>query len=542
MKNEKTIYVCCVYFGERRNPIKKYNEDRLCLIKEQIKSLEEFEHSLDRIVFVFNLEQEHIEYFKDAVKIIPKKIQNTRVEIIPRENVGLSYAAWSDVFEIYNSEFDYYIFNEDDYFLNQNNFDTYMVNKFKSYQNIGFLAGLIGNPRPDCTDLTTHAANSFGISSYEVLKNVHDKFGKLPCTSKKYNDLHERYTEEGVTSQITQTGEIFKMGYNLFDFRDDYQIPHDMGKSRPNETDLPVTDRYFWWNENALILPATLRFNEETFIINVIDQDCKKKRTCYIINFYFGDRRRVVEEYNNDRLFYLKTQIQTLKNYYHNIDKIIFNFNVEKEHYGYLNDALKIIPKKIQNSDIDISIRENKGLSYGAFSDLAYKEKDNYDYFIFNEDDYFLVQNNWDQYMIRKFNVYPDTGYFCAFKRERDTWNGNRGYAGHCFGITSAVALNMVYEKYGQLPFNSETNNYKTQEEAQIMFSYSFEDVGLKLYDIREEYRLGFAMTEKLDQDIWRLFWWNKDDLIISPIMFLNKAHTWWEAFDEPFQKRNNLD
>jgi RimJ/RimL family protein N-acetyltransferase len=279
----------------------------------------------------------------------------------------------------------------------------------------------------------------------------------------------------------------------------------------------------------------------DSMIMSILKEDIIK-RTCYIVNFYFGDRRKVVEEYTNDRLFYLKTQIQTLTDYYQNIDKIIFNFNVEKEHYGYLNDALKIIPKQIQNSNVEVNVRENKGLSYGTFSEIAYKEKDNYEYFIFNEDDYFLVQNNWDQYMIRKFNTYPDTGYFCAFKREKDTWNGNRSYAGHCFGITSAEALNLVYEKYGQLPFNSETNNYKAQEEAQIMFSYSFEDVGLKLYDIREEYRLGFGMTEKLDADIWRLFWWNEKDLIVSPILLLNKPYIWWESSDGPFQKRTNLE
>ena len=59
MKGKKTAYICCVYFGERRSPIERYLQDRLCLLKEQIKTLETFKHSLDRIVFVFNLEKEH---------------------------------------------------------------------------------------------------------------------------------------------------------------------------------------------------------------------------------------------------------------------------------------------------------------------------------------------------------------------------------------------------------------------------------------------------------------------------------------------------
>ena len=63
--------------------------------------------------------------------------------------------------------------------------------------------------------------------------------------------------------------------------------------------------------------------------------------------------------------------------YYHNLDKIIFNFNVENEHYKYLNDRLKIIPKKIQNTDVEVLIRENKGFSYGAWSDSFEKNRDN---------------------------------------------------------------------------------------------------------------------------------------------------------------------
>ena len=34
-----------------------------------------------------------------ALKIIPKKIQNTEVEVLIRENKGFSYAAFSESFE-----------------------------------------------------------------------------------------------------------------------------------------------------------------------------------------------------------------------------------------------------------------------------------------------------------------------------------------------------------------------------------------------------------------------------------------------------------
>ena len=263
---------------------------------------------------------------------------------------------------------------------------------------------------------------------------------------------------------------------------------------------------------------------------------------CYVVNFYFGDRRRTVPEFESDRLIFLKKQIETLSIYYHNLDKIIFNFNVEKEHYDYLSDALNIIPKKVQNTEIEVLIRENKGFSYATFSESFKRNKEKYDYFIFNEDDYFVVENNWDEYLIRTYNMFPKSGYLCPLQRNAEDWNGNKIHAGHCFGIASTKSLNKVWDKYGKLPHNLDNNDYKIQEKVQYDFTYSFVEVGLRVYDIREDYRVQFAMTNKNDNDIWRLFWWNEKDFIVPAIILLNKRHTWWQSFDGPFERRTNLE
>ena len=60
----------------------------------------------------------------------------------------------------------------------------------------------------------------------------------------------------------------------------------------------------------------------------------QKKRSCLITTFYFGDRRRTVSEFYDDRLLFVKKQIETLEKYHHNLDKIVFSFNVEVEHYA----------------------------------------------------------------------------------------------------------------------------------------------------------------------------------------------------------------
>jgi hypothetical protein len=544
INQSKVCYVCCVYFGDRRNAVKQYNEDRLTYVKEHVKSLQETLHDLTRIVFVFNLEKEHTSLYEQAKTLIPRRIQGAEVELVERENIGMSYGAWSDAYEKHQGEYDYYIFNEDDYFFVEDRFDRYLVDKFNSFQNIGYLCGVVMNPSP-ANPKVTHAGNSIGISSSEVLKKVYDKFGRLPHGNQQQQDLEDRYSHSESEGQISQTHEIFKMGYNIYDIREDYRVPHDMGENR--KWDLPeinhFIDNFFHWNDRNLFVPASIRFHVPSFYTNVIHpQNFMRKRSCLVVNFYFGERRRTIDDYHTDRLTFLRKHIETLGHYYHNLDKIVFNLNVDPEHYEYVNEALKIVPQKLQNTPVEVHLRKNVGLSYGAFSDTFSRLREEYDYFIFNEDDYFLVENNWDEYLIRKYNSLPNTGYLCAIQRDEAPWNGQRIHAGHSFGIASTFALDAVWNLYGCLPHFNGSNDYDSQEEAQREFGYSFIRAGLRVYDIREEYRVAIARTEEGTEDVWRWFWWNEKDLIVPAVLAYNKFHTWYESFDEPCVRRTNLE
>jgi hypothetical protein len=540
--NSKVCYFCCFYLGERRSIPKIYEEDRSIFVKEQIKTLEEFNHNLEKIIFVFNLDINHIGIYQEIKTIIPKKIQGTPVEVIVRENYGMSYGAFNEVYEKYRTEFDYYIFNEDDYYFNDHNFDTYLVNKFNTFINVGYLAGIAVNPAWEYQHKLVHAGNSVGVTSSKILEELYGKFGCLPHPKKQTDKVDENYKINEQEGQVAQTHEIFKMGYNIFDIREDYGCIHDMGfKLKSEHPDFDhFVDNHFWWNK-PLVIPYSVRSNLKVWHTFVSDGQFQKKRSCLVVSFYFGDRRRTVSEFYEDRLIFIKKQIETLSTYPHNLDKIIFSINVEVDHYKYVNDALKLIPQKIQNTPVGIIIRENKGFSYSAFSESFEKNRENFDYFIFNEDDYFLVEDNWDEYLIRKYHELPDTGYLCAMIRDEDKWNDFKIHAGHTFGIASTSSLNKVWDKYGCLP-NSHELDYNIQQKVQINFSHSFIEVGLRVYDIREDYRVSFAMTEKKDKDVWRLFWWNEKDLIVPAVILLNIPYTWWECFDDPFQRRTNLE
>ena len=84
----------------------------------------------------------------------------------------------------------------------------------------------------------------------------------------------------------------------------------------------------------------------------------KINTSCYIINFYLGDRRKTIEEYNiNDRLCFLKEQIETLYQYKHSLNKIIFNDTLD-----WVNcDAVDENGDPMRGNDIYISAAHEFG-------------------------------------------------------------------------------------------------------------------------------------------------------------------------------------
>lgn len=261
-----------------------------------------------------------------------------------------------------------------------------------------------------------------------------------------------------------------------------------------------------------------------------------KNNICLIINFWFGDRRRSPSIYNEDRLIYLKTQIEYLRLYQNNLKTIYFNFNIEKEHYNLLNEALKLVPKYINGSEIITNIRENKGFSYGAWNDITLKEIENYEYFVYVEDDYVFTQDKWDDYLTNKYNQKPNTGYLSMGVRPHPT--SPHLYLFHSIGISSSKSLKKIIEKFGNLINQSylEKTNYHEGENLQDVWGELYYKVGLKNYDIRDDYRVEFSLTDR-PEDIWRLWWWNKNLFIQSMLTILQPQYTWYGCFDDEYQK-----
>jgi hypothetical protein len=211
----KTCYVVNFWLGERRIEVDSYKENKLFFLQKQIDSLENLDNNIDTVIFNFNITPQHYFLVKDIFNIIPKKIKNSNIILNFRENYGMSYGAFSDIFKIYNNQFDYYIFNEDDYIFTQNNWDTYLTEKFNSIVNCGYLSMIVSDNN---SNFPKHASHSTGISSYKVLSELINKYGELP------HSKATSYPDNETKGQVSQTNSIFKLGYGLYDIRDDYRV------------------------------------------------------------------------------------------------------------------------------------------------------------------------------------------------------------------------------------------------------------------------------------------------------------------------------
>jgi autotransporter strand-loop-strand O-heptosyltransferase len=220
-KPKKSCLLAHSYFGDRRLYFKEYDEDRLFFIKKQVEYLTRFKHNLDHIVFTINTNStlDEINYIIKAKDVIPSKIQGATVEIIVRENIGLSYGAFSDVYEKYRTEFDYYFFMEDDHVYVKENFDEIMIDILNETENPGYLCGIV---RDEQTGWQKHAGNATGVITSKALETLFLKNNCLPSNKNKFDG----YKNEENLGQISQSHEIYKLGFDLIDIREHYRISH----------------------------------------------------------------------------------------------------------------------------------------------------------------------------------------------------------------------------------------------------------------------------------------------------------------------------
>jgi len=258
-------------------------------------------------------------------------------------------------------------------------------------------------------------------------------------------------------------------------------------------------------------------------------------KSVLIINFFLGDRRKVPAIYNSNRFIFLEKQIEFLEKIRHNLDTIVFSFNLNCEDIDIIGKKINQIPKKIQNSKVEIILRNNNGMSYGAWAEYTLNNLEQYDYFFYNEDDYFFIEDDFDEYLINTFKKFDNCGYLCAISRVESGWNGFRKHAGYAAGVTSKDNIKKVYTDFKRIS-EFKGNDYKTGESLQIDFTHCFVENGMDIFDVRNEYRIPFATTVENETDIIYFFEYNNKDLLM-PFVVENGNFTYSIADLPEFKK-----
>ena len=165
MEVVSTCYVCTSYLGARLNADPRYEADRLFFLKQHFASLARLPHALDLIVVSLSGEAKdrdaHVGEIREAAAQI-----GVQCEVFGRDNIGMSYGAFSDAVVRYGSSFTHYIFMEDDYVFTQPHFDTLLLEEMEYREKCGYLCGASYRVS---IDIHKHAAVSLGMLRQDAM-------------------------------------------------------------------------------------------------------------------------------------------------------------------------------------------------------------------------------------------------------------------------------------------------------------------------------------------------------------------------------------
>jgi len=210
----KTCKVYCTYFGIRRGDESlgpNNANETLEVFKRNIENDKVLDCGVDimDIIIVNNtsdtVTEECINYLNS--------INNTatpygKIIVINRENKGGSLGAYSYAFDLFEEEYDYWFFVEDDIRMTYAGYYKIIIDEFNDNDRLGYLSfTIIHNENTPAA----WVSGGLGASKKEVLKKVKERFGKLPYDESK--DI-KNYGGFG-QSEIIFTNSVFKIGYEI---------------------------------------------------------------------------------------------------------------------------------------------------------------------------------------------------------------------------------------------------------------------------------------------------------------------------------------
>lgn len=168
--------------------------------------------------------------------------------------------------------------------------------------------------------------------------------------------------------------------------------------------------------------------------------------------------------------------------------------------------------------------RENFGLSFGSYNDAFAKFKEKYDYFLFTEDDWIIINDNYLKVgidIIQNNSLVGMVSYVGITKVHKSKWkilnlNKKTAYSCHgAIGLAETKTLKKIFDKFGALPHYNKSDYQKSITFGEIMFPNSFIQIGYKIVDLPNDCILGMPAYDYMRNIKYKKFP-NLLDLIID--------------------------
>jgi hypothetical protein len=194
---------------------------------------------------------------------------------------------------------------------------------------------------------------------------------------------------------------------------------------------------------------------------------------------------------------------------------------------------------KIPGGQIICLTRENIGRSFGSFSDAFAKYKDNYDFFLFTEDDIIIAKDNYLKIGLDLWHANEKCGfiaYISTTKIGKWHWeplnlDSKTAYSCHgATGLSSSKVLKEVFKKHGCLPHYKGAEYYSDITYGEVAFPNSILQLGYKLIDLPKN-----AILSIPAYDLMRNIQYRKYPNFFEKINFITKSNLYKLAFQTKF-------
>jgi hypothetical protein len=211
-------------------PVESFVDESLVLLKYIMKKETTLDYGAPMDLVLINSVNENedcSEYLEYLNSFHGKLTKNGKIQVIHRKNIGISFGSFDHAWQIFQDQYDYWFFTEDEYIMTKDNVLSTAIKCFEESPNLGFVSTVrmikVGCHGPQ----RWMARGSSGITTNSVLKKCAElNNGTLPYWNQKSDhrmDQHERF-ERKLGLLITDNLERGGLGMKMRIFPQRYCI------------------------------------------------------------------------------------------------------------------------------------------------------------------------------------------------------------------------------------------------------------------------------------------------------------------------------